>query len=354
MAFYAHFLIMITLSQLTKTYPTKTGTFTAIHPTDLTVHAGEIFGIIGASGAGKSTLIRCVNFLEKPTSGTVSVDGVVLNTLNNKELNATRQKIGMIFQHFNLLHSRTAFDNIALPLELVKTPKDKINQRVHELLDLVGLADKKDHYPANLSGGQKQRVAIARALASNPKILLCDEATSALDPATTNAILDLLKHINRTLGITILLITHEMEVVKQICHKVAIMDKGQIIEQGLVGEIFANAKTTLAKDFIAKTLQLSLPDEYLDKLSSAPAQGLCPVIKFGFNGASVDLPLFSRASKAFGVEFSILTSQIDYVGGVKFGFTICEILGEMDNIEQAIQYLKTHQVTVEPLGWIKL
>lgn len=345
---------MITLTQVCKTYPTKTGTFTAVHPTDLTVNAGEIFGIIGASGAGKSTLIRCVNFLEKPTSGTVSVDGVLLNSLNNKDLNTTRQKIGMIFQHFNLLHSRTAFDNIALPLELAKTPKDKITQRVAELLELVGLSDKKDHYPANLSGGQKQRVAIARALASNPKILLCDEATSALDPATTNAILDLLKHINRTLGITILLITHEMEVVKRICHKVAIMDKGQIIEQGLVGEIFANSKTELAKDFIAKTLHLSLPDEYLDKLSPTPAPNLYPVIKFGFSGASVDLPLFSRASKEFGVEFSILNSQIDYVGGVKFGFTICEVLGETDKIEQAVNYLSNQQVAVERLGWIGL
>lgn len=345
---------MITLTQVCKTYPTKTGPFTAVAPTDLTVLQGEIFGIIGASGAGKSTLIRCVNFLEKPTSGQVVIDGTALNGLSDKELNATRQKIGMIFQHFNLLHSRTAFDNIALPLELINTPKDKIKQRVSELLDLVGLSDKANHYPANLSGGQKQRVAIARALATNPKILLCDEATSALDPATTNAVLDLLKEINKQFGITILLITHEMEVVKRICHKVAIMDKGQIIEQGTVSDIFANAKTALAKDFIAKTLHLSLPDDYLGKLSLTPAPNLYPVIKFGFSGASVDLPLFSRASKEFGVEFSILTSQIDYVSAVKFGFTICEVLGEPDKIEQAVHYLENQQVTVERLGWIAL
>lgn len=350
----ALFLTMITLSQLSKTFLTKYGLFTAVAPTDLTVNAGEIFGIIGASGAGKSTLIRCVNFLEKPTSGQVIIDGIDLGTLSEAKLNASRQKIGMIFQHFNLLHSHTAFDNIALPLKLTNTPKDIINQKVNELLELVGLADKKDHYPANLSGGQKQRVAIARALASNPKILLCDEATSALDPATTNAILDLLKHINRTLGITILLITHEMEVVKRICHKVAIMDKGHIIEQGTVSDLFANPKTPLAKDFIAKTLHLSLPDDYLSKLSPTPAHGLFVVIKFGFSGSSVDLPLFSRASKEFGVEFSILNSQIDYVGGVKFGFTISEVIGEPHCVNKAINYLEAHQVTIERLGYIQL
>lgn len=345
---------MIRLSQVSKVYSTKNGHFTAVAPTDLTVHQGEIFGIIGASGAGKSTLLRCVNFLEKPTSGKVLIDGVELSNLNEQELNATRQKIGMIFQHFNLLHSRTAFENIALPLELNGTPKNEINKKTIELLELVGLTDKKDHYPANLSGGQKQRVAIARALASNPKILLCDEATSALDPATTTAILDLLKHINRTLGITILLITHEMEVVKRICHKVAIMDKGQIIEQGTTSELFANAKTPLAQDFINKTLHLSLPDEYLEKLEQTQKNGLYPVIKFGFGGTSVDLPLFSKASKTFGVEFSILNSQIDYIGGVKFGFTISEVIGEPSNINQAIDYLTNQKVSVDILGYIAL
>lgn len=325
--------------------------FLAVAPTDLTIAKGEIFGIIGASGAGKSTLIRCINFLERPSRGEVFVDGVCLNALSSHALNQARKDMGMIFQHFNLLHSRNAFDNIALPLELIGTAKTQIKEKVDNLLALVGLSDKADHYPASLSGGQKQRVAIARALATSPKILLCDEATSALDPATTTAILDLLKHINKTLGITILLITHEMEVVKRICHKVAVMDKGHIIETGTVSRLFACAQTPLAKDFIQKTLHLTLPDEYLQKLSPTPAAGHCPVVKFGFGGDSVDLPLFSRASKAFGVEFSLLNSQIDYIDGIKFGFTVSEVIGDPTSTEQALAYLKDHQVSTQLLGY---
>lgn len=347
---------MIQLTQVSKVFHTqkdgKNIEFTAVQPTDLTINQGEIFGIIGSSGAGKSTLIRCVNLLERPTTGTVLLDGQDLTALSERELIKARRNIGMIFQHFNLLHSRTVFDNIALPLELSGTPKTDIDKKVNELTTLVGLSDKHDVYPANLSGGQKQRVAIARALASDPKVLLCDEATSALDPATTQAILALLKQINRTLGITILLITHEMDVVKRICDKVAVMDRGILIEQGTVSEIFANPQTELAKEFIRSTFHIGLPDSYMSALQSSPAAGLSPVIQFEFTGASVDQPLFSQASKAFGVEFNILTSQMDYAGGVKFGFTIAQMTGDDAAITQAIDFLQTHRVNIEILGYV--
>lgn len=330
----------------------KVSTFTAVQPTDLTINQGEIYGIIGSSGAGKSTLIRCVNLLERPTTGRVIIDGVELTALSEQALIIERRNIGMIFQHFNLLHSRTAFDNIALPLELSGTPKSAITTKVNELLELVGLSDKKDTYPANLSGGQKQRVAIARALASDPKVLLCDEATSALDPATTQSILKLLKQINQQLGITILLITHEMDVVKRICDKVAVIDQGVLIEQGTVSEIFANPQTELAKEFIRSTFHIGLPDDYLSKLQSSPSAESHPLVKFEFTGNSVDMPLFSQATKQFGVEFSILTSQMDYAGGVKFGFTIAEVIGDSDSRNRAIAYLTDHHVNVEILGYV--
>lgn len=326
--------------------------FTAVHPTDLAIAQGEIFGIIGASGAGKSTLIRCVNLLERPSEGAVIINGTDLTQLSEKALIQARRGVGMIFQHFNLLHARTTFDNVALPLELANVPKPIITQKVQALLELVGLADKAHTYPASLSGGQKQRVAIARALANDPKVLLCDEATSALDPATTQAILKLLKHINTTLGITILLITHEMDVVKRICDKVAVIDKGTLIEQGTVSEIFANPKSELAKTFIRSTFHIGLPDNYLASLSATPAKNLHPVVRFEFTGNSVDVPLFSQASKKFGVEFNILTSQMDYAGGVKFGFTIAQIIGDDDCVNQAIRYLTDHQVHLETLGYV--
>ncbi|WP_049238187.1 methionine ABC transporter ATP-binding protein MetN [Moraxella canis] len=348
---------MITLSGVSKRFiiekEGKTTSFTAVQPTDLTVQSGEIYGIIGASGAGKSTLIRCVNLLERPSEGSVVIDDVDLTALSERELIAQRRKIGMIFQHFNLLHSRTAFENIALPLELSGTPKSVIASKVGDLLELVGLSDKKDVHPANLSGGQKQRVAIARALASDPKVLLCDEATSALDPATTQSILTLLKKINEELGITILLITHEMDVVKRICDKVAVMDRGVLIEQGTVAEIFANPQTELAKSFIRSTFHIGLPSSYLSQLKSEPALGLSPVIQFEFTGNSVDMPLFSLASKQFDVDFNILTSQMDYAGDVKFGFTIAELIGEGTSVMQAIEFLTAHRVNIEIIGYVE-
>lgn len=303
---------------------------------------------------GQSTLIRCVNLLERPTHGAVIIDGVDLTQLSDAELVKTRRQIGMIFQHFNLLTSRTVFENVALPLELENKSKAEIQEKTTALLALVGLSDKHNVYPANLSGGQKQRVAIARALASDPKVLLCDEATSALDPATTQSILKLLKEINRSLGITILLITHEMEVVKRICDQVAVIDKGRLVEQGTVSEIFSNPKTKLAQEFISSTFHISLPEEYLENLSHSPKHARSyPIIKFEFTGRSVDAPLLSQASKKFGVELSILTSQIDYAGGVKFGFTIAEVEGDEDAITQTKVYLMENNVRVEVLGYVQ-
>ena len=345
---------MIKLNNITKIFTLPDKKLTALDNVSLHVPKGQICGVIGASGAGKSTLIRCVNLLERPTHGAVLIDDVDLTQLSDAELVKTRRQIGMIFQHFNLLTSRTVFENVALPLELENKSKAEIQEKTTALLVLVGLSDKHNVYPANLSGGQKQRVAIARALASDPKVLLCDEATSALDPATTQSILKLLKEINRTLGITILLITHEMEVVKRICDQVAVIDKGRLIEQGTVSEIFSNPKTELAQEFISSTFHITLPEEYLENLSDTPKHAKSyPIIKFEFTGRSVDAPLLSQASKKFGVELSILTSQIDYAGGVKFGFTIAEVEGDEDAITQAKVYLMENNVRVEVLGYVQ-
>ena len=345
---------MIKLNNITKIFTLPDKKLTALDNVSLHVPKGQICGVIGASGAGKSTLIRCVNLLERPTHGAVLIDDVDLTQLSEAELVKTRRQIGMIFQHFNLLTSRTVFENVALPLELENKSKAEIQEKTTALLALVGLSDKHNVYPANLSGGQKQRVAIARALASDPKVLLCDEATSALDPATTQSILKLLKEINRTLGITILLITHEMEVVKRICDQVAVIDKGRLIEQGTVSEIFSNPKTELAQEFISSTFHITLPEEYLENLSDTPKHAKSyPIIKFEFTGRSVDAPLLSQASKKFGVELNILTSQIDYAGGVKFGFTIAEVEGDEDAITQAKVYLMENNVRVEVLGYVQ-
>ncbi|QEH17216.1 methionine ABC transporter ATP-binding protein MetN [Histophilus somni] len=344
---------MIKLKNISKVFNVSGKNLTALDNVSLEVPQGQICGVIGASGAGKSTLIRCINLLERPTSGSVIVDNTDLTQLSDNELIHARRHIGMIFQHFNLLSSRTVFDNVALPLELEKTDKTQIKQKVDALLNLVGLYDKKDVYPANLSGGQKQRVAIARALANSPKVLLCDEATSALDPATTQSILKLLKEINRTLGITILLITHEMDVVKRICDQVAVINKGQLIEQGSVGDIFSNPKTLLAQEFIHSTFHINLPEEYMENLSATPKHAKSyPIIKFEFTGRSVDAPLLSQASKQFGVDLSILSSQIDYAGEVKFGFVIAEVEGEEEAITQTKIYLMENNVRVEVLGYV--
>ncbi|OCG16544.1 D-methionine ABC transporter, ATP-binding protein [Gilliamella sp. HK2] len=321
---------------------------------DITIHVpqGKIYGVIGKSGAGKSTLIRCVNLLEKPTSGKIFFDNQEITHLSNRKLIKIRQKISMIFQHFNLLSSRTVFDNIAFPLELSQTPKSKIKQKVNELIELVGLAEKADAYPSNLSGGQKQRVAIARALASEPKVLLCDEATSALDPETTRSILALLKDINQKLGLTILLITHEMDVVKQICDQVAVISNGELVEQSSVGEMFSHAKTDIARQFIQSTLHLNIPDDYLTRLSPEPKEGLNPLVRLEFTGVSVDSPLLSQIAKEFEIDSNIISAQMDYAGGVKFGLMLAEMKGNPKSMAPAIQFLIKNNTQVEVLGYV--
>ncbi|MBT9185457.1 methionine ABC transporter ATP-binding protein MetN [Pectobacterium punjabense] len=343
---------MIELSNITKVFQQNGRAITALSDVSLHVPTGQIYGVIGASGAGKSTLIRCVNLLERPTEGKVLVDGQELTQLSDSQLTRARRQIGMIFQHFNLLASRTVFGNISLPLELDNTPKADIAKRVNELLELVGLADKHDVYPANLSGGQKQRVAIARALASNPKVLLCDEATSALDPATTRSILELLKDINRRLGLTILLITHEMDVVKRICDQVAVISDGRLIEQDTVSEVFSHPKTPLAQKFIQSTLHLDIPDDYLTRLSPEPRPEATPLLRMEFTGKSVDAPLLSEVARRFNINNNIISAQMDYAGGVKFGIMLTEMHGNDADIKAAIQFLQESHVTVEVLGYV--
>lgn len=343
---------MIKLQNITKIFQQKNLTITALSDVSLHVPAGQIYGVIGASGAGKSTLIRCVNLLERPTSGRVLVDNQDLTALDSKELTKARRQIGMIFQHFNLLSSRTVSGNVALPLELDSMPSAERNKRVAELLELVGLSDKHDTYPANLSGGQKQRVAIARALASNPKVLLCDEATSALDPATTRSILELLKDINRRLGLTILLITHEMDVVKRICDQVAVISDGKLIEQDSVSAMFSHPKTPLAQQFIQATLHLDIPDDYSERLNSEQKENTHPLLRLEFTGQSVDAPLLSEVARNYNINNNIISAQMDYAGGVKFGVMLTEIHGTPEETAAAIQFLQDHHVKVEVLGYV--
>nr|EGQ9117445.1 DL-methionine transporter ATP-binding subunit [Vibrio parahaemolyticus] len=343
---------MIEIKNVNKVFYQGSKEILALKDINLHIAKGTIFGVIGSSGAGKSTLIRCVNMLEAPSSGSIIVDDVDLTTLSKKQLVETRRNIGMIFQHFNLLSSRTVFDNVALPLELAGKDKSQITTKVTELLKLVGLADKHESYPSNLSGGQKQRVAIARALASDPSILLCDEATSALDPATTQSILELLKEINRKLNITILLITHEMEVVKSICHEVAIIGGGELVEKGTVGDIFAHPKTELAHEFIRSTLDLSIPEDYQARLQPNRVEGSYPLVRMEFTGATVDAPLMSQISRKYNIDVSILSSDLDYAGGVKFGMMVAELFGNEQDDSAAIEYLREHNVKVEVLGYV--
>lgn len=343
---------MIRLENISKTFFHNNKPIKALENINIDVPAGQIYGVIGKSGAGKSTLIRCVNLLERPSDGKVFVDNEELTTLSNRQLINIRRKISMIFQHFNLLSSRTVFENIALPLELDGVSKKQIKIKVNQLLKLVDLTEKSNVYPANLSGGQKQRVAIARALANDPKVLLCDEATSALDPETTRSILDLLKNINRNLGLTILLITHEMDVVKQICDQVAVISDGKLIEQSSIGDMFSNPKSDIARQFIQSTLHLNIPDDYLQKLSPIHEDGLNPLLRLNFSGVSVDSPLLSQAAKEFNIDNNIISAQMDYAGGVKFGIMLTEMIGSQQDTKNAIQFLQNNNTKVEVLGYV--
>ena len=339
---------MIELLNLSKSFKTKNKTIHALSDVSLTVEKGEIFGVIGTSGAGKSTLIRCVNLLEKPNEGKVIVDNIELTKLSDAQLTLERRKIAMIFQHFNLLSSRTVFDNIAFPLELEGKSKSAIKEKVNSLLDLVGLNDKAKDYPANLSGGQKQRVAIARALANDPKVLLCDEATSALDPATTKSILKLLKSINQKLNLTILLITHEMEVIKTICDKVAVIDHGKLAEQGNVEQIFTNPKQEITKGFIQSSLNVELPLVYQNSLSKIENNN--PLVKFFINGNDDQSFRISNLFEKFQVKAKVISALLEYVGNLSFGVLLVELQGE--KINEALAYLENEYSNTEILGYV--
>jgi D-methionine transport system ATP-binding protein len=323
---------MIEVKNLTKIYSSKKKQIIGVDNVSLTIQNGEIFGIIGYSGAGKSTLLRCLNLLERPTSGQVIIDGVDLTTLNDKQLRQARLKIGMIFQHFYLVSSKTVFENVAFALKAAKKPKGEIEKRVNELLEIVGLSDKRDAYPSQLSGGQKQRVGIARALANDPTVLLCDEATSALDPSTTKSILSLLKKINRELGITIVLITHEMEVVKDICDRVAVMQNGKIIELGTVYDIFTNPKEELTKSFINSVLQFELPDDLLKKRKGT-------IVKIQFKGEIAEEAVVSDMLQTFKVKGNILHGKIEYIQNMPLGIFVMELIGDPEEIQRAIDYI---------------
>ena len=330
---------MIELQHLTKRFTTQSGTVVALNDINLTIRDGDIYGIIGMSGAGKSTLVRCINMLERPDEGTVAVNEHRMETLTPAQLRAARREITMIFQQFNLLMQRTCLRNIMFPMELAKVPKDQAEARARELLALVGLPDKADAYPAQLSGGQKQRIAIARALATDPKVLLCDEATSALDPNTTHAILELIRKINRELGITVVVITPQMSVVEEICNRVAILEHGEVVEEGEVSQVFSNPRAEATRNLVYP--------EMADSTVLADAHG--QRVRVIFNGAlAAKTPLLAQMAMDCGIAASILSASTRSVGDRAYGYMLLEIPGGPDELARAVNYLRqTPDVTVQ-------
>lgn len=339
---------MIELKNVSKTFIENHSQIEAVKEVNLVIENKDIFGIIGFSGAGKSTLIRCINLLEKPSTGQIMINNLDITALKGKDLREARKKIGMIFQHFNLFPSRTIFENVAYPLGDGSFSKKEIKDRVYNLLHLVGIADKAHSYPSQLSGGQKQRVAIARALATEPSILLCDEATSALDPKTTRSILKLLKELNKKLGLTIVLITHEMEVVREICNRVAIMDKGQLIEEADIFSLFANPKQLLTQSFIKTTSNLHKVEQLIE-------EGLLPlelgsgevVVRLTYLRKTVSEPLISKLSKKYCVDFNIIFADIEIIQGSPIGGTVAILSGEEEQFEPVLAALEKENVRVE-------
>ena len=330
---------IIQIRNLNKTFGTGPTAVHALEAINLSVYPGEIFGIIGLSGAGKSTLVRCMNLLERPTSGSIIVDGKEMTKLRDRELRKARKDISMIFQSFNLLMQRTALDNICFPLELIGTKRADAVKRAQELLDLVGLGNRAGAYPAQLSGGQKQRVAIARALATNPKVLLCDEATSALDPTTTLSILELLKELNQTLGVTVVVITHQMNVIEEICHRVAILDHGVVAEQGTVEEIFSQPQTDIGR-------QLVYPNGVL--IDQLPASR---VIRIAFNGGSSYEPLIASLAIDCGVKVNILGADTRNIEGKAFGTMLLGLPQDPEEAAKALHYIEGQpDITVEEVS----
>ena len=342
---------MIDLRGITQTYQGPKGPVEALRGIDLSIQPGEVFGIIGKSGAGKSSLVRVINLLNRPTTGQVIVGGQDLTQLNDAQLREARREIGMVFQHFNLLSSRTVFDNAALPLELAGMDKAAIRARVNPLLELVGLAHLADRYPAQISGGQKQRVGIARALASRPKVLLSDEATSALDPETTRSILDLLRQVNRELGLTVVLITHQMQVIKQVADRVAVIEAGRIVEQGRVLDVFTHPQQAITKRLIDEILPQELPASVLDhvrKLAGQLGAGRTgQLLRLSYAGDSAYQPILSQLIRQFGVDMSILHGQVDEIQDETFGSLAVYASGEADSVRGAVAHLRAGGVEVE-------
>lgn len=332
---------MIEIKSLSKSYRAEKQIVQAIKDISLTIDKGDVFGIIGLSGAGKSTLIRCLARLVTPTRGTVSFHGIDIAQMDKEALREFRKNIGMIFQHFNLLSSRTVAENIAYPLEIIGTSAAEQERRIDELLSLVGLSSKKHAYPSQLSGGEKQRVGIARALATNPEVLLCDEATSALDPKTTREILNLLRSINKQLGVTIVLITHSMEVIKHICNKVAVIEKGLIVEEGLVSDVFADPKHATTKHFLQNASH-EIPVEFLKKPS--PNRKL---LRLCFKGDAAGEPIISELVRKFNVDANILLGWIDRLQTTTIGTLVIELVGSPEGIQNALDYFTVKSVQYE-------
>ena len=329
---------MITLEKVNKVYSNG---LHAVKDVSLKVNRGDIFGIIGLSGAGKSSLIRLINRLEEPTSGKIFINGENVLEFNKKQLLERRKKIGMIFQHFNLLSSRTVEENVAFALEIANWNKNEIKERVAMLLDIVGLSDKAKYYPSQLSGGQKQRVSIARALANNPDILLSDEATSALDPKTTKSILELIKKIQQKFSLTVVMITHQMEVVKEVCNRVAIMSDGRIVEEGGVHHIFADPKNEITKELISYVHQQT--DTEIDYLHHRGKK----IVKVKFLGTSTQEPIISKVIKEYGIDISVLGGTIDKLATMNIGHLYLELDGDLSAQDKAIELMGTMDVIVE-------
>lgn len=336
--------LLITINNLCKTFSTNGEEKEVLRNINLKIEDGEIYGLIGLSGAGKSSLLRCINLLEKPTSGEVIVDGTNVECIRGLELRNLRRKIGMIFQQFNLLNSSTVYENIAFPLRISNMPKHQIDKRVKELLEMVELTDKKDAYPSKLSGGQKQRVGIARALANSPSILLLDEATSALDPSTTNSILELLKSINEKLQITMIVVTHEMAVIKKLCSRVAVIEEGSIVEEGMVVDIFSNPSSKTVQKFLKEVIP-ELPRESFKALDNSELK----TVMINFLGEDAQKPYISDMVKHFDINANILSGNIEIVQNLQIGRLILNISGEKDNVTSALHYLLKNNLRIEVL-----
>lgn len=344
---------MISIRNLSKYFQIDQQKIAALEHINLDVQAKEIFGIIGRSGAGKSTLIRCVNGLEKPSEGSVLIEGTCITTMNAHELRLARQQMGMIFQHFNLLQSRNVRDNIALPLELIGTPSEIIRKRVDELLALTDLEKQAKQYPSQLSGGQKQRVAIARSIACSPKILLSDEATSALDPSSTHDILALLRSINLELGITILLITHEMDVVKTICHRVGVIHQGKIIEQRPVIDLFTNPQTDVAKNLVKAASRMEIPRVINEMLQTQSGENTGTILRIAYQGEATSQPILGYLIQEYNITVNILQGSIETIQDQIVGIMIVEVRGTQERLTQSIQFLENNGLHVEILGYVQ-